>query len=147
MDSALDLPQNTTTPPTNYTTSTDADGRFAMKAREPGKYRFRVMRTGFVGMEYGAHGPSRPGTVLSLDRGAHLKEVNFRLTPHAVLTGRVVDEDGDPLAGVQVQLARMGYAQGQRRLSYSNGASTDDRGEYRIYGIAPENTTSAPRTA
>jgi hypothetical protein len=31
----------------------------------------------------------------------------------------------------------MGYSQGRRQLSYANGGTTDDRGEYRIYGIAP----------
>jgi protocatechuate 3,4-dioxygenase beta subunit len=132
-----DLPQNLNAPPPTYTTATDSGGHFAMTAIEPGKYRLRVMRTGFVAMDYGARGPSRTGTILSLDRGARLKEIDFRLTPHAVLTGRVVDEDGDPVAGVQVQLGRMAYFQGRRQFSYAGGASTDDRGEYRMFGVAP----------
>jgi protocatechuate 3,4-dioxygenase beta subunit len=135
--SPTDIPQNVTTPPSSYTTTTDSAGRFAMTALEPGKYRFRVSRTGFVNIEYGARGPMRAGTVLALDRASHLKDIDFKLTPHAVITGRILDEDGDPVAAVQVQLARMGYSQGRRQLSYANGGTTDDRGEYRIYGIAP----------
>src|SRR5205823_5422160 len=54
--------------PTSYSTSTDASGKFAMKDIEPGQYRLSVNRNGFVGTSYGARGPNRPGTTLSLSR-------------------------------------------------------------------------------
>jgi protocatechuate 3,4-dioxygenase beta subunit len=72
-----------------------------------------------------------------LDRGKNLKEITFRLTPHGVITGHILDEDGDPVSGVQVQVARSGYSQGRKQLMFSGGASTNDLGEYRIFGIAP----------
>jgi protocatechuate 3,4-dioxygenase beta subunit len=128
---------NATAPPTSYTTATDATGKFAMAGIEPGHYHFRVMRTGFVSTQYGARGPQRPGVALTLDRGKKLKDVDFRLTPHGVVTGRVVDEDSDPMPGVQVQLARFAYQQGRRQLAYVGGGLTDDRGDYRAYGVAP----------
>ena len=131
------VPSPTSGQPPTYTTSTDAAGRFAMKDIDPGKYRLMVERTGFVGTQYGARGPLRPGTILTLDRGKKIADIVFRLTPHAVVTGRVVDEDGDPVANSQVQLARTSYAQGKKQLSYANGAQTNDLGEYRIFGVAP----------
>ena len=131
------VPSPTSGPPPTYTTSTDAAGRFAMKDIDPGKYRLMVERTGFVGTQYGARGSLRPGTILTLDRGKKIADIVFRLTPHAVVTGRVVDEDGDPVANAQVQLARTSYAQGKKQLSYANGAQTNDLGEYRIFGVAP----------
>jgi hypothetical protein len=132
-----EMSPNAAAPPTSYTTATDATGKFAMAGIEPGHYRFRVIRTGFVSTEYGARGPQRPGVALTLDRGKKLKDVNFRLTPHGVVTGRVVDEDGDPMPAVQVQLARFAYQQGRRQLAYAGGGTTDDRGDYRAYGVAP----------
>jgi len=96
------------------------------------------MRNGFVSTEYGARGgPSRQGTTLTLDRAKNMKDVVFRLTPHGVITGRVLDEDGDPAANIQVQIARTGYSQGRKQLTYMNGASTNDLGEYRMFGVAP----------
>src|ERR1017187_575743 len=83
--------------PTTYSTATDASGKFAMKDIEPGKYRLSVTRNGFVPTSYGARGPNRLGTTLSLSRGQNLNDVMFRLTPHGVVTGRVVDEDGEPV--------------------------------------------------
>ena len=102
--------------PTSYSTVTDAGGSFAMKDVDPGQYRLSVTRTGFVTGEYGARGPQRPGTTLTLAAGQHLQDVNFRLTPHAVIVGRVVDEDGEPVAGAQVQAMRYRYIQGRKQL-------------------------------
>lgn len=123
--------------PTTYSTSTDAGGKFAMKDIEPGKYRLSVSRAGFVTAEYGSRGSMRSGTTLSLEAGQRLQEVNFRLTPHGVITGRVLDEDGDPVAFVQVATMRYRYNQGRKQLMGFGATSTNDLGEYRIFGIAP----------
>jgi hypothetical protein len=132
-----DLTPNSGGLPISYSTATDTGGGFAMKDIEPGKYRLSVSRTGFVNTEYGARGPQRPGTTLSLSTGQHMQEVIFRLTPHAVIIGRVVDEGGEPLAYVQVQAMRYRYLQGRKQLMSSGGASTNDLGEYRMFGIPP----------
>jgi len=123
--------------PTSYSTSTDASGKFAMKDIESGKYLLTVMRNGFVTTTYGSRGPFRPGTTISLSRGQNLKEVNFRLTPHGVVTGRIVDEDGEPVASARVQLMTYRYQQARKTLMPSGAGNTDDLGEYRIFGIAP----------
>ncbi len=132
-----DLTPDIMSMPTSYSTSTDASGKFAMKDIEAGKYRLSVNRNGFVSTSYGARSPGRPGTTLSLLRGQSLKDVVFRLTPHAVVTGRIVDEDGEPVPNVRVQLMTYRYQQGRKQLAYVGGASTNDLGEYRMFSIAP----------
>ena len=132
-----DLTPNSGGLPVSYSTASDTGGGFAMKDIEPGKYRLSVSRTGFVNTEYGARGPQRPGTTLSLSAGQHMQEVIFRLTPHAVIIGRVVDEGGEPLAYVQVQAMRYRYLQGRKQLMSSGGAGSNDLGEYRMFGIPP----------
>jgi hypothetical protein len=53
------------------------------------------------------------------------------------LSGRVLDEKGQPAAGATVQLLKAFYT-GQGKYIQSIVASTvDDRGEYRIYGATP----------
>jgi hypothetical protein len=133
----IDMTRDMVSVPANYTTSTDASGKFGMKDLEPGKYQLRVTRNGFVATSYGARGPNRPGTTLSLNRGQNLKDVIFRLTPHGVVMGRVLDEDGDPVPYVRVQLMTYRYQQGKKQLSLAGGGSTDDLGDYRIFGVAP----------
>jgi hypothetical protein len=59
------------------------------------------------------------------------------LTPHAVITGKVTDEDGEPVTGADIQVSTLSYFQGRKQLSRTGGASTNDLGEYRVFGLAP----------
>lgn len=133
----VDLGPKTGALPVSYSTTSGAGGKFAMKNIEPGKYRLSVSRNGFVRASYGSRGPDRPGTTLSLDPGQRLKEVNFKLTPHGVITGRIVDEDGDPVAHAMVRVESYRRLEGRKELYPANGASTNDLGEYRVFGLAP----------
>src|SRR5437016_2703324 len=98
----------------SYTASSDAAGKFAIRNIDPGKYRLRASRNGFVTLEYGARAAQRSGTVLDLEHPQQLKDVDLRLTPHGVIAGRVLDADGEPLAGAQVQLLRSQYVNGKK---------------------------------
>lgn len=123
--------------PVTYSGASDAAGKFTIADVEPGKYHLLVHRTGFVDMQYGARGPGRPGTTLSLRPGQRLKDTVFRLIPHAVIAGRIVDEDDEPAVSVAVQAMRYRYLTGKRQLVNAGFAHTNDLGEYRIYGLAP----------
>ena len=63
--------------------------------------------------------------------------VDFKLTPHGVVSGKITDEDGDPMEGVQVQIMRIAYNQGKKQLQMNGGEQTNDLGEYRMSGITP----------
>ncbi len=133
----VDLNRTTATVPTTYTTTSDAGGRYAMKDLEPGKYRLVVTANGYARASYGARGPNSSGTTISLEAGQHLKDVNLKLTPHGVVAGRVVDQDGDPLPNINVQAQSYRRIDGRKQLVPSGSASTNDLGEYRIFGLAP----------
>jgi hypothetical protein len=51
-----------------------------------------------------------------------------------VITGRVTDENGGPLARVQV--STLFFAPGSQRGMRTSGAQTDDLGHFRLYGLA-----------
>ena len=123
--------------PNTYTAASDAGGNFSIKDVEPGKYRLSAQRTGFVNSQYGSRGPMRGGTTLTLGTGQRLKDLSLRLTPQAVITGRVVDENNDPIASASVRTMRYSYQMGRRQLLAAGSANTNDLGEYRIYGLAP----------
>lgn len=113
--------------PRGYTAATDSSGRFAMAGIAPGDYRLSARRNGFVDTAYGSAVTLRPGQQLA--------DVLFRMTPHGVITGRVVDEDGEPVPGVRMQAMRYRYPQGRKQLSEFGEDNTNDIGEYRIAGL------------
>jgi protocatechuate 3,4-dioxygenase beta subunit len=123
-----------------YGASTDDAGRYSIKDIDPGRYSFFANRNGFVASNYGAK-PKRgfaAGTALTLAPRQAMKDVLFRLTPHAVVAGRVVDEDGEPVANAQIQCLRTAYVNGRKDLVPAGGfANTDDKGQFRAYGLPP----------
>lgn len=120
-----------------YMAVSDAAGHFLIQDVEPGNYNLSADRSGFVTQQYGAKGPSIAGTRLTLTKSQKLKDLDFKLTPQGVITGRVLDEDGDPVQNVSIQLVRSMYFRGRKQWMPSSGANTNDLGEYRIFGVAP----------
>ena len=129
-----------TGPPTSYSTQSSSTGQFAMKDIEPGKYRLTVNRNGYVAFTYGARGPMQPGTTLSLIRQQHMADLALKLTPQAVIMGRIRDDEGEPVANAQLALQSYRYISGRKQLMSSplgGGNTTNDLGEYRLFGVAP----------
>jgi protocatechuate 3,4-dioxygenase beta subunit len=126
-----------------YGGTTDAGGNFTLKDLEKGSYRLSVERTGFVRSEYGGRGSSGAGrgpgggAAITLDAGQKITGLVMKMSPQAVITGRVLDVDGDPVIHASVNVLRYSYQRGKRQLVPSGGASTDDQGEYRIHSLQP----------
>jgi Carboxypeptidase regulatory-like domain len=116
---------------------TDMGGRFALKGIDPGRYRLKVSRTGFVTQEYGQKTPNDPGAEIRLSPGQSLRDLLFRLIPWGVIAGRVLDEEGEPLPWAQVSALREVYSGGKRKLSSEVLVPTNDLGEYRLFGLKP----------
>src|ERR1035438_1030965 len=133
----IDPSPGTTTIQVSQTVATDAAGQFAMAGIAPGKYRLTAERNGFIATQYGSRGPGKAGTLLTLEAGQKSSDLAMRLTPHGVITGRVLDEEGDPVPGANVQVSRQIYAQGRKQMSRTGAASSNDLGEYRVFGLAP----------
>lgn len=118
-------------------TMTDAEGRYELTQLPPGRYQLKATRGGYIEVAYGQRRPFERGRPLELGEKAVLQNIDFALPPGAVVTGRVVDEAGEAFAHVSVSLARRRYIEGARRLVAENGDTTDDRGEFRIFGVPP----------
>jgi hypothetical protein len=115
-------------------TDTDAQGHFAVQLAA-GTYRLWVERSGFARQVYGALSSAGEGAALALASGQQLRQLAFRLTPLGALAGHVFDEDGEPLQGVGIQVLRSSYSSGHRQLVSVAGSSSNDRGEYRVFGL------------
>jgi hypothetical protein len=117
--------------------TTDADGRFEIKDLVAGRYNLSASKAGFVMMSYGQRRPEQQGTLLEILDGQLVEKIAFSLPRGGVITGTILDEFGEPVAGANVSTLRFRYFNGARRLTPSGGASTDDRGMFRVYGLAP----------
>jgi hypothetical protein len=115
---------------------TGPDGKFTIPDLEPGQYRLLLERRGYVRQSFGVMGMRQPGTVLTLNPGQKVR-VDAKLMPQAVIAGKVVDEDGEPLAYVQVRALRMGYSRGARGPVPEHLADTNDLGEFRMHSLPP----------
>lgn len=120
-----------------FSAITNAAGQFQIKGIDPGTYKLTVSRAGFVSQEYSQKKPGGPGAVLTLHSQQEVHDLIFRLIPAAVIAGKILDDDGEPLASVQVSALRETYSEGKRAFSTQGIVSTNDLGEYRLFGLAP----------
>ena len=116
---------------------TDDTGVFNLTELPAGRYTLTVSKSGFVALSYGQRRPLQAGTPLQLADGQQLKGVEFRLPRGGVIAGRVLDEDGEAVPGASVQIMRYQYQQGDRRLTPAGAGQTDDKGQYRVWGLMP----------
>src|SRR5262245_18646473 len=125
--------------------TTDSQGNFEFTALPAGTYRVQASPSqytaAYLGIAFGAKKPNGPGsfdpgTSIQLADGQTFDKVLIGLPRGAVITGRVTDENGEPLARVQVftLLYPSASARGQRS---GPGAQTDDLGQFRIFGLPP----------
>jgi hypothetical protein len=127
-----------------YAAVSDSSGQFTISDVPAGRYQFLATHTGYVDQHYQSTGGDT-GAILALQAGQEVKDVLFRMTLAAVFTGRVNDEDGEPMALIQVVALRRPTDEEaeDRDDSRSTGqellpagiAQTDDRGQYRIFGL------------
>ena len=118
----------------NYTADTDSDGRFRIEKIQPGRYRLLLEKTGFHQIDL--HGHAAESSILTIQPGQEINDLLFQMQPSAVINGRVVDEDGDPLANFGVSLLRKRPGKAREPEVIRNDR-TNDLGEYRFGGLFP----------
>lgn len=113
----------------------DASGAFMISNLLAGTARVTVSKPGFSMAE---SDPTASGLSVSLNEGERRQGVVLRIVPGSEITGRVLDEFGEPVERAMVQLLRMGVsADGSVRLVSLTWGASDDRGRYRIPRVAP----------
>jgi protocatechuate 3,4-dioxygenase beta subunit len=118
-------------------TTTDFEGRYRIVGVPTGRFNVVPIAPAFVGPNQGLFGEM--GKTITIAESETVEKIDFALTRGGVITGRVTDADGSPVIGERVHLAQPGKQEGWRSFSTFNQLMymTDDRGIYRIYGLAP----------
>ena len=127
----------------------DSGGAFVFPELQPGRYIVSAEKPGYVHQEFGASQASRVGTTISIGPGQEVTGIVMKLAPQAVIAGKVLDEDGDPVPNGQVMVFKQRYMRGKRQWMPSGGVQVNDLGEFRASGLQPGRylvAASSPRT-
>jgi hypothetical protein len=117
-------------------TITNGDGTYTLSDLPAGAYTVSATRTGYAAQVYG-QGRTSAGTPVTLVAGQKTGNIDMRLAPGGVIAGRILDEDGSPFAGAVVE-ALVTRMEAGTSVRYAIASSqTDDRGEFRLFGLGP----------
>jgi len=127
---------------------TGDDGRFVFTSLPPGHYIVSARKAGYAATTFGQRRPELPPTPIDLEAGAVFQDAELRMPRSAAISGRIVDEFGDPLELATVTAARIVRRAGVVIGTTAATAVTDDLGAYRLGGLSAGSyivTGSAPR--
>lgn len=110
---------------------TDAEGKFRFVDLAPGGFVLHAEKTGYLRLGFGPSTRFAAPTQLTLKAGEKLTVPPLQLHAQSVITGRVVDEDDEPVERIMVQVAALRGGQ----LMPMQGGPTNDLGEFRISGL------------
>lgn len=96
--------------------STNSDGRYEVRDLPAGDYSLKAERGGYLTLAYGQRRPGEGGKPLRLGEGQTVKAIDFALPRLGVISGRVVDETGEPIANTTVYAMQFARHHGVRKL-------------------------------
>src|SRR4029079_5087720 len=95
---------------------TDAEGRFEFPDLHAGGFARWATKAGYVTIQYGQTRPFESGKPIDLTEGQLMEKADFSLPRGSAISGRLVDEFGDPVADALVSAMRSAWSGGRRRL-------------------------------
>ncbi len=120
-------------------TTSGADGRFTFKQVRAGNWCIGAAKSGgnLSPVEYRMRGYKNRGVAIPIADNQQVQNIQLMMPRTAVISGRVVDADGEPMAHARVQAMEAFYQDGQRRLYTLNVVQTNDRGEFSLFWLPP----------
>jgi hypothetical protein len=135
------LPVAETAPPPSTTVFTEADGRFSFKKLAPGRYTINVQREGYLGLpstgSVGTGVTTQVSSVVTLVPGFTPPELSLTLVRGGVISGHLRDPNGRLVPNLTISAYQVTYRDGRGVLTAVKTTQTDDRGEYRLFYMAP----------
>jgi hypothetical protein len=124
---------------TPSTTPTDDDGRYAFEGLAPGSYRVEATDSHFQRVAFGQGSELDRGTAIPLQANAVVDRVDIVMPLTGTITGRIVDENGEPIEFADIRVEELQSVSGRWRLAPTPFPArfTDDHGEFRLYGVTP----------
>jgi hypothetical protein len=116
---------------------TGDDGHFEFYSLYRSKYSLQGAKRGFIQAAYEQHEQFSTAIVTGTD--FNTENLVLRLTPLAFLSGKVIDESGEPVRKARVWLYAENHQAGLKRITPAGSDFTDDEGYYEFAALAPGN--------
>jgi hypothetical protein len=116
---------------------TSENGYFEFRGLPAGKFALEGAKRGFLEAGYQQH--EQFSTAIVTGAGFTTENLVLRVTPFALLGGRVVDESGEPVRNARIALFVENHRGGVDRVFPAGFSATDDQGTYEFAAIEPGN--------
>jgi hypothetical protein len=123
----------------DFTTITDKDGRFSFEAIPAGEYPLAAERDRYVGADsiYDRLKAPWVSQARATVESGKATEIVFKLIPAAIVSGRIMDSNGNALANATVGVLLRTIKDGIPSTKATGEAMSNDRGEFRIFQLRP----------
>ncbi len=116
-------------------TTTNAHGDYTLRDIAAGTYRLMAM----ILPQSGVGGSPITSRSITLAPGQDLGAIDIKLPRYGRIAGKVLDENGEPVPDINVFGMSRGYSNiGLRYALDTNTAKTDDKGEYTLTRVFPD---------
>jgi hypothetical protein len=105
--------------------TTDAQGRYLLSNLPPEQVRITAVGPS----EARGFGP-RVIKLVTLGPGQELTGIDLLIRGHAEISGKILDQNKEPMPGISVRLIAREYSLGALRYVFAGSAETNDQGEY-----------------
>jgi hypothetical protein len=114
---------------------TAEDGKFKFSGLPAAKYSLNGAKRGFISAAYDQH--DFFSTAIVTGAAFDTESLILRLAPAAVITGKVLDETGDPIRLAMVAIYIDDHTTGVDQIHRFRVVQTDDQGAYEITPLMP----------
>jgi hypothetical protein len=115
--------------------TTEEDGRFTLRNIPPGDYTVSANAPRYGSATFGQRRPGGPGSIISVAAGQALSGLKISVFPTGTIAGRITGRNGEPVVRGSVQAFQYVYSEGKRTLTSVRSATTNDLGEFRLFGL------------
>jgi hypothetical protein len=121
-------------------TTADAGGQFEFTGVPAARVQITASRPGYFDYDNVWNGEPEEPVWQTVAAGQRIQGVRIALYRGGAITGRIVDEFGEPAAGIEIDVLRReprDAGGAVRTTSMSLTPTTDDTGAFRVWGLAP----------
>jgi hypothetical protein len=110
-------------------------GNFEFSGVPAGKYDLYGAKRGYISASYDQH--EQFSTAIVTGAGLETEALVLRLAPAAIISGKILDEGGEPVRHATVTLFYDDHSNGVDQIQQAGGTQTDDQGAYEIPRLMP----------
>jgi hypothetical protein len=118
-------------------TKTDATGHFQLRDVPPDDYVIRAELEGYFGLPTNGNYPAFASQQVTVDAQQPVPEIPLLMVRGGTISGHVRDAEGKLQVNANVSAGVSVPANGVAGFMMSTTKTTDDRGEYRLFGLPP----------